>query len=508
MTEYRGPRAEDRGPTGERTHAEDRESMIEDRTSNLGPRSSNMQPRTSGLEPRTSTAQRAAIEVLRVSKIYRRFAHRKQFATLKSALLSRSLIKNLKPDETFTALNDVTLTVPKGRTLGVIGRNGSGKSTLLKLIAGITKPSSGTVQVDGRISALIELGAGFHPEISGRENVFINGIMLGLTKREIARRFDEIVEFAELREFIDAPVKTYSSGMYMRLGFAVAIHVDPDVLLVDEVLAVGDEGFTHKCLNKFADFKRRGKTILLVTHSLGLVDRFCDEALWLDGGRIHGSGDPKRIVDAYITDVQHREERELAANDAKARQSAAATIVSPDEPASAVLPDSPVETAIAPGDMFQASEGRWGSREVEITEVMLTGSDGAGHVFRSGDPLDVRITLRAPLPITDFVIGIGVFNAQGVCCYGTNTAIEDLAPEYLSGDAQVIFSIASLDLVEGTYKLDVAVHKIDGYPYDYHRLLYTFRVKSRAKDVGIYRPRHTWRFDGDVRFKSPERDDE
>ena len=139
---------------------------------------------------------------------------------------------------------------------------------------------------------------------------------------------------------------------------------------------------------------------------------------------------------------------------------------------------------------------------------MLTGSDGAGHVFRSGDPLDVRITLRAPLPITDFVIGIGVFNAQGVCCYGTNTAIEDLAPEYLSGDAQVIFSIASLDLVEGTYKLDVAVHKIDGYPYDYHRLLYTFRVKSRAKDVGIYRPRHTWRFDGDVRFKSPERDDE
>src|SRR5205823_14949299 len=186
MTEYRGPRAEDRGPTGERTHAEDRESMIEDRTSNLGPRTSNMQPRTSnmqprtsGLEPRTSTAQRAAIEVLRVSKIYRRFAHRKQFATLKSALLSRSLIKNLKPDETFTALNDVTLTVPKGRTLGVIGRNGSGKSTLLKLIAGITKPSSGTVQVDGRISALIELGAGFHPEISGREDVFIKGFMLG-----------------------------------------------------------------------------------------------------------------------------------------------------------------------------------------------------------------------------------------------------------------------------------------------------------------------------------------
>ena len=175
---------------------------------------------------------------------------------------------------------------------------------MLKLVAGITKPTSGTVSVDGRISALIELGAGFHPEISGRENVFINGIMLGLSKREITRRFDEIVEFAELKDFIDAPVKTYSSGMYMRLGFAVAIHVDPDVLLVDEVLAVGDEGFTHKCLDKFAEFKRRGKTILLVTHSLGLVERFCDEALWMDGGRMKGIGDPKRVVGAYITDVE------------------------------------------------------------------------------------------------------------------------------------------------------------------------------------------------------------
>jgi len=444
----------------------------------------------------------AAIEVIRASKIYRRFSHRKQFATLKSALLSRSLIKNLRPDETFTALDDVSLTVPKGRTLGVIGRNGSGKSTLLKLVAGISKPSSGSVRVDGRISALIELGAGFHPEISGRENVFINGIMLGLTKREVTRRFDEIVEFAEMKEFIDAPVKTYSSGMYVRLGFAVAIHVDPDVLLVDEVLAVGDEGFTHKCLDKFAEFKRRGKTILLVTHSLGLVERFCDEALWLDRGRIKGSGDPKRIVGAYITDVEKREEQELAAGDAKARESASAAIVSPDEPASAVLPDNPVETATGPADMFRATEGRWGSREVEITDVALLGADGqAGHVFQSGDPVEMRVRLRAPLPVEDFVVGIGIFNAEGVCCYGTNTTIDELLPDRLHGDAEAVFSIESLDLVEGTYKMDVAVHKMDGYPYDYHRLLYTFRVKSRAKDVGIYRPRHTWRFSGDMRFK-------
>ena len=179
-----------------------------------------------------------------------------------------------------------------------------------------------------------------------------------------------------MKEFIDAPVKTYSSGMYMRLGFAVAIHVDPEVLLVDEVLAVGDEGFTHKCLDKFAEFKRRGKTILLVTHSLGLVERFCDEALWLDAGRIRGSGDPKRIVGAYITDVEHREERELAAGDVKARDAAVAATVSPDEPISAVLPDNPVETATGPADMFRATEGRWGSREVEITDVALVGESG------------------------------------------------------------------------------------------------------------------------------------
>jgi ABC-type polysaccharide/polyol phosphate transport system ATPase subunit len=443
-----------------------------------------------------------AIEVSRVSKIYRRYSHRKQFATLKSALLSRSLIKNLKPDETFTALNDISLTVAKGRTLGVIGRNGSGKSTLLKLVAGITKPSIGTVKVEGRISALIELGAGFHPEISGRENVFINGIMLGLTKREVTRRFDEIVEFAEMKDFIDAPVKTYSSGMYMRLGFAVAIHVDPDVLLVDEVLAVGDEGFTRKCLDQFGEFKRRGKTILLVTHSLGLVERFCDEALWLDAGRIKGSGDPTRIVGAYVTDFEHREEQELAATDARARKSAAPPGTSANDHALAVLPDNPVETATGPADMFRATEGRWGSREVEITDIALLGADGApGHVFHSGDRLDLRIRMRAPLPIEDFVVGVGLFNAEGICCYGTNTYIDELAPERLAGEVEATFAIESLDLVEGTYKVDVGIHKMDGYPYDYHRLLHTFRVKSRAKDVGIYRPRHAWRFSGDVRFK-------
>ncbi len=444
-----------------------------------------------------------AIELTNATKVYQRYGHRRQFATLKSALLSRSLVRDLNPAETFMAVNNVTCSVPKGQTLGVIGRNGSGKSTLLKLVAGITKPTTGTVKVHGRISALIELGAGFHPEISGRENVFINGIMLGLTKREITRRFDEIVEFAELQEFIDAPVKNYSSGMYMRLGFAVAIHVDPEVLLVDEVLAVGDEGFTHKCLDKFAEFKRRGKTILLVTHSLGLVEKFCDEALWMDGGRMKVQGDPKRVVGAYVTDVEKSEELQLASGDARAK--ASAIIVSPDEPSSAVLPDHPIETAEGPADMFRATEGRWGSREIEITGVELVGNEGiVGHVFHNGDPFSVRIKLRAPLQMDDFVIGIGLFNAEGVCCYGTNTSLEELKSVTFLGDGEVTFSVDRLDLVEGTYKLDVAVHKLDGYPYDYHRLLYTFRVKSRTKDVGIYRPPHTWGFSPTVQFSKAD----
>ena len=450
-----------------------------------------------------------AIELRNVSKIYRRYSGR-QFATLKSALLQRSILRDLKPGETFPALSDVSFSVPRGSTFGVIGRNGSGKSTDLKLVAGITKPTSGTVRVVGRISALIELGAGFHPEISGRENVFINGIMLGLTKRQIQDRFDAIVDFAELREFIDAPVKTYSSGMYMRLGFAVAIHVDPDVLLVDEVLAVGDEGFTHKCLDKFAELRRRGKTILLVTHSLGLVERFCDTAVWLDGGRVHAQGDPKRAVDAYLTDVEVSEGQQLATATARAVE---ATSSPESATASAAHAADAVDPAAASGgpaagelmDMFQATEGRWGSRDVEITDVAFLGRDAEpSFVFHSGDPMSIRLKVRAHQAVTDFVFGVGLFNTDGVCCYGTNTYTEDMEPDRLVGEAEVTFDVEALDLVEGTYKVDVAVHKRDGVPYDYHRLLYTFRIKSRTRDVGIYRPRHRWTFSPGVHFKTPD----
>jgi ABC-type polysaccharide/polyol phosphate transport system ATPase subunit len=428
-----------------------------------------------------------AIEVRGVRKTYQRYSRRRQFATLKSALLSGRVLRDLRPDETFDALKGISFDVAAGKTFGIIGRNGSGKSTMLKLIAGIGRPTEGAVSVKGRVSALIELGAGFHPEISGRENVYINGMMLGLTKREVAARFDDIVAFAELQDFIDAPVKTYSSGMYMRLGFAVAIHVDPDVLLVDEVLAVGDEAFTHKCLDKFSEFRRRGKTVLLVTHSLDLVTRFCDEALWLDGGLARLQGDPKRVVDAYLLDV------------AGVENQAGARAIEGSPSTSAGRPEEPA-------DMTRAIEGRWGSREVEISAVEFRGRNGQpAHVFQSGDPIEIRLHVRARRPVSDLVFGVGIFNADGVCCYGTNTAIEGATSGAMSGEGQVSFTVDRLDLVEGSYLVDVAAHRQDGAPYDYHRLLHTLRVVSPLKETGIFRPPHRWTFDGDIRITGLDR---
>jgi ABC-type polysaccharide/polyol phosphate transport system ATPase subunit len=430
-----------------------------------------------------------AIVAQGLTKIYRRFLHQNQFKTLKSALLTGSLLSDLRADETFTALEGVSFDVPRGATFGVIGANGSGKSTLLKLLAGITKPTRGTLTVQGRISALIELGAGFHPEISGRENVYINGIMLGLNRREIEDRFDEIVEFAEMRRFIDAPVKTYSSGMYMRLGFSVAIHVEPEVLLIDEVLAVGDEAFTRKCLDKIGEFRRRGRTILIVTHSLGLVEKMCDDVLWLRQGSVADRGDPKRVVDAYLSFVAGGEEALLARG-----HDAAST--------SGPAPDTGPGGTTAPGHGYR--EGRWGSRTVEITGVrLLDGRDRERHVYVPGETLSVALKVRAQEPVDDFVFGLGLFAADGTQVYGTNTDLEEHVAERLHGEGEVRVVLQDLRLTEGTYLVDVAVHKKDGTPYDYHRGLYSFRVKSRQKDVGVYRPLHSWTFSGAVLITSP-----
>ncbi len=446
-------------------------------------------------EDGSTTAAKPAIRIAGVTKRYRRVAQSHKFLTLKSAFVGGNLFKLLNPNEVFTALDGVDLEIQPGETFGLIGANGAGKSTLMKLVAGTTKPTEGSVAVNGKISALIELGAGFHPEISGRENVYINGIMLGLSREEIEARFDDIVAFAELEEFIDAPVKNYSSGMYMRLGFSVAIHVDPDILVIDEVLAVGDEAFVHKCLDKIGEFKRRGKTILLVTHGVDTVRRLCDRAAWVDRGKVKALGDPMRVVDRYLNWVGEQEESELARVE-KQRVASAGEVAGTD--AHIEIAEEAPET----GEEAPYEPGRWGNQAARIEGVrFLDEASQAGHVFATGDEMTIEIAWSAAAEVNDFVFGLGLFNANGVSCYGTNTDLERFKGDALKGEGKALIHVPSLDLVGGTYYLDVAVHSRDGRPYDYHRGLYSFRVHSRYGDVGVARLGHSWEFTGGVRWK-------
>lgn len=241
------------------------------------------------------------IELSGVTKFFKRSTLESR--DLKDSIVNLLFLRSGKKVRIHEVLKGIDISIENGETVGIIGRNGSGKSTLLKILSGIYRPNSGTVKVDGRLSALIELGAGFHPEFTGRENVFINGIILGLNKREIKKRFDEIVAFAGLEDFIDDPVKTYSSGMYMRLAFSIAINVDPDILVIDEVLAVGDAEFLPRCMKAMDNFKDRGKTIILVTHDLNTVETWCGRAIWIDQGVVAAEGDPHEIVENYRNSI-------------------------------------------------------------------------------------------------------------------------------------------------------------------------------------------------------------
>jgi len=422
----------------------------------------------------------AVIEVDNVTRIYQKYSAQHRFKTFKSAIVKGDFFKSLKPDEIVTALQNVSFKVGEGTTFGVIGENGSGKSTLLKVITGITKPTSGQVAVRGKVSALIELGAGFHPEISGRENVYINGIMLGLSKKEIARKFDDIVRFAQLEEFIDAPVKTYSSGMYMRLGFSIAINVNPDILLIDEVLAVGDASFVPKCLDRIDDFRRRKKTILFVSHDLATVERICDRVLWLKEGKAQIISEPKRAIDAYLQDIAKKQKEDFESKQHE------------------------VEQRMEEEWDEERREARWGKREIEIRRVSLKSPEGQEkYVFSPEEGMLIEMDVRSSARIKDFVFGIGIFNSQGIRCYGTNTHSEDFEPRFIQGEGKVTCLIEKLSLINGTYYLDAAVHKKNGYPYDYHRNLYSFMISSSHRDVGIARPQHSWSFSPGIEIKPP-----
>ena len=331
------------------------------------------------------------------------------------------------------------------------------------------RPTRGSVEVRGRLAALLELGAGFHPELSGRENVEITGLLLGLSKKQIAARFDDIVGFAGVEDFLDAPVKTYSSGMAVRLGFAIAAHSDPDVLLVDEVLAVGDEAFSHRALEKFSEFERAGRTLVFVSHDLALVAERCRRALWLDGGRLCADGPASETVNRY--------RERVAAVEGRRRLGAP-------RPAA-------------------AGAERIGSGEARIEGVRLLDGEGrpAGGL-RAGEPAALEMTVRAAAPLSDFVFGFRISTVAGVMVFGTNTALEGLRPERFEGEGRVTLKIPALDLVAGVYSVDAAVHAKDGAPYDALADVLRFEVASDRAGAGLWGPARGWEFSGSIRWRN------
>ncbi|MEO1083231.1 MAG: ABC transporter ATP-binding protein [Acidobacteriota bacterium] len=419
-----------------------------------------------------------------MSKLYRRTSSGHHLRTLKSALLERTLVSGLSEGESVAAVKDVSFTVAKGEAVGLIGSNGSGKSTLLKVAAGILRPTRGTIDISGRVAALIELGAGFHPEISGRENIFINGAVLGLSKRQIEERFESIVEFSGLADFIDEPVKNYSSGMYVRLGFAVAIHTDPDVLMVDEVLSVGDEAFAHRCLRRIEEFLARGKTLLLVSHSLDLIESVCDRAIWLEKGTLRLEGHPRRVIDAYREAIAAEEGEEHRREQAARRDEGGA----PDA-------ESDGEEEIL----------RWGSGVVEVERLRVKIDGQEQFHLQSGDDVSFEIDLTVHEPLDDFVFGIAIATHRGMVVWGSNTQLAGFEPgELAAGRRSVFIDCPALRLAPGDYVIDIAAHAEDGTPYDYRRRFAALSVTATERGDGVYFPKHAWRFSDGIEWTAPE----
>jgi ABC-2 type transport system ATP-binding protein len=352
-----------------------------------------------------------ALEVEHVTKSFR--LHHEKANSLKQVLTTGRRVRY----EEFVALDDVDFTVREGEVFGVIGHNGSGKSTLLKCMAGILQPNKGAVRVHKRMSALLELGAGFHPELSGRDNVYLNAAILGIGRRDIGARFDDIVEFSGLEAFIDSPVKTYSSGMYVRLAFAVAINVDPQLLIIDEILAVGDVTFQQRCLEKFVDFRNEGRTIVLVTHDMNSVKNMCDRAIWLRHGKVSGEGDPSQLVEEYT-------EQMLGTN-------------------------------------IRSDDGsiRRGSGEVQnlSIEMFVGDNDTPVRRCRTGDDLRLRLHYQAAKAVPTPVFGIAIEHIGGVVVTSPCTRDVGLVPDMVEGSGYVDVRLPGNPLLPGTYDIHTSV---------------------------------------------------
>lgn len=399
----------------------------------------------------SAKAKRAEQPLLEVRGVSKRFRlHNEQQRSFQEIFVNLFRRKRYNPSKEFWALRDVTFQVMPGESLGVIGPNGSGKSTLLKLLAGILEPTYGEIVVNGRISALLELGAGFHPDLTGRENIFLNGTLYGLSRQEMQRQVESIIEFSELSDFIDVPIKHYSSGMYVRLGFAVAIHTEPDLLLVDEVLAVGDANFQHKCMDAIQQYRQRGGTILLVSHDLGSIESICDRAIWYEHGEVQVMGHPTDVVMQYLNNVAAKEEA--------------------------------VRSAAGRGrTVDQLDEGqRWGTGRLQITDVRLCDADGVERsIFLTGAPMQIRMRFQSDERIEDPIIGIALHHHNGTWVAGPNTDFGNLTIPAVEGEGEVVYHIPSLSLLAGGYSISAAaINRSDTEMYDYHDRAYQFRVHT------------------------------
>ena len=406
-----------------------------------------------------------AIVVEGLGKQFRRY-HTDRPRTLKEVFIRRSY--RLRAVERFWGLRDVSFHIEPGEIVGIVGGNGAGKSTLLRLIGGVGRPDTGTVRLEGRIAALLELGTGFHHELTGRENVFVSGVIAGLTRREVTERLDSIVAFAELDQFIDSPLRTYSSGMQMRLAFAIGVHTTPDVLLIDEVLAVGDLAFQKKCLERILQFKAENCAIVMVSHDMGQVRQLCDKALWLRRGRLVGQGDPDAVVDQYIAEMQSETRRKTPL-------------------------DWPVRTTPAGSDL-RVQENRFGSMELEIIAVRLFDQQGRSVTeLRSGDPLRVEIDYSAPQRIEGPTFGVTISTEDDQVCADLSTAAAGVSLPALEGEGQITLHLERLDLNGGLYYVNVGAYTQSwDYAYDYHWHTYPLTVVPTDNDKGLLYPPHHW----------------
>lgn len=394
------------------------------------------------------------------------------------SLKERLLFRNRNRYEERQVLKGISFDIKKGESVGIIGENGSGKSTLLKLMSRIIYPDKGTIEINGRVSSLIELGAGFHPDMSGRENIYTNASIFGLKRKEIDDRLDEIIAFSELEEFIDNPVRTYSSGMYMRLAFSVAINVDADVLLIDEILAVGDVRFQSKCFNKLREIKRKGTTIVIVSHSLGQIEQICDKSIWLHQGAIKKYGSPRDVHPEYMEFMSKKKQKSETEYDT--------TIA-----IESVVTETQEQGSIERQEY--ANINRWGNKYVEIIDVTIKDKDGKEiYEFKTGDEMNINIEYRVNTPVKNPVIGIGIFRNDGIHCYGTNTNAEYIRDINLREKGKIVFNIIKNNLLDGEYLLDVAIHDEDGFAYDYIKGVKSFHVHNTMQDIGVIRLEHKW----------------